>query len=59
VDAHIFTIHAKKKFEPMFSPRKMKETVFWDRRGVMMVKFIQQGTTITSKVYCKTLHETV
>jgi hypothetical protein len=30
-------------------------TVFWDRRGVLMVEFMQQGTIITSEVYCKTL----
>jgi hypothetical protein len=30
-------------------------TVFWDRKGVLMVEFTQQGTTITSQVYCKTL----
>jgi transposase len=30
-------------------------TVFWDRKGVLLVKFMQQGTTITSEVYCKTL----
>jgi hypothetical protein len=30
-------------------------TVFWDRKGVLMVEFMQQGTTVTSEVYCKTL----
>jgi hypothetical protein len=30
-------------------------SVFWDRRGVLMVEFMQQGTTIMSEVYCKTL----
>jgi hypothetical protein len=29
--------------------------VFWDRKGVLMVEFMQQGTTITSEVYCETL----
>jgi hypothetical protein len=29
--------------------------VFWDRRGVLMVEFMQQGTTIVSQMYCKTL----
>jgi hypothetical protein len=46
-----YSPYMQKKFKPMFSSRKMKETVFWDRRGVLMVEFIQQGTTITSKVY--------
>jgi hypothetical protein len=26
-----------------------------DRKGVLMVEFMQQGTTITSQVYCETL----
>jgi hypothetical protein len=30
-------------------------TVFWDRKGVLMVEFMQQGATVTSEVYCKTL----
>jgi transposase len=30
-------------------------TLFWDRKGVLMVEFIQQSTTITSQVYCETL----
>jgi hypothetical protein len=30
-------------------------TVFWDRKGVLMVEFMQQGTTIMSEVYCETL----
>jgi hypothetical protein len=36
------------------SARKLMVTVFWDRKGVLMVEFMQQGTTITSEVYCKT-----
>jgi hypothetical protein len=35
--------------------RKLIATVFWDRKGVLMVEFMQQGTTITSEVYCETL----
>jgi hypothetical protein len=34
-------------------------TVFWDRRGVLMVEFMQQGTTITSEVYCKKIKKIV
>jgi transposase len=30
-------------------------TVFWDRKGVLIAEFMQQGTTITSEVYCETL----
>jgi histone-lysine N-methyltransferase SETMAR len=37
------------------SARKLTATVFWDRKGLVMVEFIQQGTTIMSQVYCETL----
>jgi hypothetical protein len=37
--------------------RKLMAGVFWDRKGVLMVKFSQQGTTITSEVYCETLQK--
>jgi transposase len=30
-------------------------TLFWDRKGVLTVEFMQQGATITSEVYCETL----
>jgi hypothetical protein len=43
-----------KKFKQMLSGRKLMATVFWDRKGVLMVEFMQQGTTIISEVYCKT-----
>ncbi|PNF26677.1 hypothetical protein B7P43_G04782 [Cryptotermes secundus] len=36
-------------------------TVFWDRNGVLMMEFIQQGTTISSQVllYCEKLKNCV
>jgi hypothetical protein len=30
-------------------------TVSWDRKGMLMVEFMQQGTIIMPEVYCKTL----
>jgi hypothetical protein len=36
------------------SARKLRETVFWDRKGVLMMEFVQQGTTVTSELYCQT-----
>jgi hypothetical protein len=30
-------------------------TVFWDRKGVLMVEFVQKGVTVTSHVYFETL----
>jgi hypothetical protein len=35
----------------------LTETVFWDRKGVLIEELMQQGTTITSRVYCETLKE--
>jgi hypothetical protein len=30
-------------------------TIFWNRKAMLMVEFMQKGTTITSEVYCKTI----
>jgi hypothetical protein len=46
----------KPKFKQT-SARKLMAAVFWGRKGVLMVEFMQQGTTITSELYCKTLKE--
>jgi histone-lysine N-methyltransferase SETMAR len=35
--------------------RRMMVTVFCDRKGVVVVEFMQHGATITSQVYSKTL----
>jgi hypothetical protein len=34
----------------MSSATKLMATVFWDRKEVLMVEFMQQGATITSEV---------
>jgi histone-lysine N-methyltransferase SETMAR len=46
VDAHTFTKQT--------SATKLVSSLFWGRRGVMMVELMEQGTTITSEVYCET-----
>jgi hypothetical protein len=33
----------------------MMASIFWDRKRGMMVEFMQQGSKITSEVYCETL----
>jgi histone-lysine N-methyltransferase SETMAR len=40
---------------------KLMATVFWDRKGLLMVEFMQRGTTILSEVYCNTkkLHRVI
>jgi hypothetical protein len=52
---HTHSPNKLKKFKQTLSARKLMTAVFWDRKGVLMVEFVQQGTTITSEVYCKTL----
>jgi hypothetical protein len=34
---------------------KLMAPVFWDRKGMLMVEFMQQGTSLMSEMYCKTL----
>ncbi|GFV00446.1 histone-lysine N-methyltransferase SETMAR [Trichonephila clavipes] len=43
------------KAKRTISTRKVMETVFWDRHGVLLVEFMQQGTTINAAAYCATL----
>jgi hypothetical protein len=46
VDEHIFTKQVEKVY--MLSARKLM------RKRVLMVEFMQQGTTVTSEEYCET-----
>lgn len=39
------------------SARKIMATVFWDRKGVLFVDFLERGTTINSARYCETLEK--
>jgi hypothetical protein len=41
-----------KKFKQMLSASRVITTMFWDRKGVLMVEFMQQGTTLTSELFC-------
>jgi hypothetical protein len=53
---HIHSPNNPKKFKQTFLPeRKLMATLFWERKGVLMVDFMHQETTITSQVYCKAL----
>jgi hypothetical protein len=53
---HTHSPNKPKQFKQTLSTRKLMATVFWDRKGVLMVEFMQHGTTITSEVCCKTLN---
>jgi transposase len=54
---HTHSPNAMKILKERLSARKLMATVFWDRKGVMMVEFVQQGTTITPEVYCETIRK--
>jgi hypothetical protein len=43
----------------MLSARKLMASVFWDRKGVLIVEFMQQGITVMSEVYYEILKKTV
>jgi hypothetical protein len=43
-----------KNIKQMLSARKHTIIVFWDRKAVLRVEFMQQGATM-SEVYCQTL----
>jgi hypothetical protein len=45
-----------KKFKQTLSARKLVETLFWDRKRVLLVEFMHQGTTL-SEVYCETFRK--
>jgi hypothetical protein len=50
MDAHTLT-KQEEHFKQTLSA--CQKAVFWDRKGVLMVEFMQQGTTITLDMYCK------
>ncbi|GBM08872.1 hypothetical protein AVEN_57424-1 [Araneus ventricosus] len=43
------------KFKRTFSTKKSMATVFWDRKGALLVEFMPRGTTITAASYNKIL----
>lgn len=44
-----------RKFRQTISNRKIMATVFWDRKGIIHIEFLPQGTTINADRYCQTL----
>jgi hypothetical protein len=55
VEAFIFP--QKRKFKVTQSARKIMETVFWDRKGVLLIEFMPTRTTINSESYYETLEK--
>jgi hypothetical protein len=52
---HTHSPNKPRKFKQSLAKRKLMATVFWDRKGVLLIKFMEPGTTITSETYCETL----
>lgn len=44
-----------KKAKQILSTRKVMATVFWDRKGVLLVDYMHRGETINAAAYCQTL----
>jgi macrodomain Ter protein organizer (MatP/YcbG family) len=47
---HTHSPNNPKKLEQTLTARKLMANIFWDRKGVLMVEFMHQETTITSEV---------
>jgi histone-lysine N-methyltransferase SETMAR len=45
----------KNKFKQTISSRKTTRTVFWDRKRILLLEFLPQGSTINARVYYDTL----
>jgi hypothetical protein len=50
---HTHSPKKPKTFKQIMSTRKLMETVLWDRKGVLMVKFMQQRAIAMSELYCE------
>lgn len=44
-----------KKIKATSKGRTVMATVFWDHKGVLLVKFLDLGDTVTFQHYCDTL----
>lgn len=45
----------KVKPKQILTPRKLMCTVFWDRKGILLIDFLPRGQTINAHVYCETI----
>ena len=52
---HTHSLNKPRKFKQSLANRKLMATLFWDRKGVLLIEFMEPGTTITSETYCETL----
>jgi hypothetical protein len=54
---HTHSPNKPKEFKQRLFARKLMQTVYMDRKGVLMVEFMYQGTAVTSEVFCETLKQ--
>ncbi|GFW85586.1 uncharacterized protein TNCV_852381 [Trichonephila clavipes] len=47
----------KTKFKQTLSVRKVMCTVFWDRKGILLIDFLLRGKTVTADRYRETLRK--
>ncbi|KAJ4452219.1 hypothetical protein ANN_03737 [Periplaneta americana] len=45
------------KFKQTLSVRKVMCTVFWDRKGILLIDFLPRGETVNADHYCETLRK--
>ncbi|KAJ4428174.1 hypothetical protein ANN_24189 [Periplaneta americana] len=45
------------KFKQTQSVRKVMCTVFWDRKGILLIDFLPRGETVNADRYCETLRK--
>ena len=43
-----------KKFKEASSVKKIMATIFWDRKGILLIDFLERGLTINANAYCET-----
>lgn len=44
-----------KKFKTVQSVKKIMTSVFWNKKGILLIDFLPQGQTIKGACYCETL----
>ncbi|KAJ4426490.1 hypothetical protein ANN_27304 [Periplaneta americana] len=45
------------KFKQTLSVRKVMCTMFWDRKGILLIDFLPRGETVNADRYCETLRK--
>ena len=47
----------RKKVQASIFIRKIIATVFWDRKGILLIDFVERGVTINANAYCETVRK--